>query len=67
MVAPAFFVSRGSRKRTGLQGGLLSTVFRVVYDPVTGSLKPTKPYVITAKAIALKAGMPLRVAWFKGE
>ena len=46
-----------------LLAGFLKLQWRIMYERVTGNIKPQKPYFATAVPIELKAGVPVRVAW----
>jgi hypothetical protein len=57
------FFATGLRRDVGLGLGALQLAWRLNYDPVGNTLKPSKPYVVNSKRIALTKGKPVKVAW----
>jgi len=47
----------------GIGHGALQVFWRMNYESVGNLLKPSKPFVVVCKLIALKNGIPVRAAW----
>jgi hypothetical protein len=50
-------------RTSGLGKGVLRPTWRLAFDTVAHTLKPTKVHVTTAERIVLPKGQPVKVAW----
>ena len=50
-------------RSTGFGSGGLRTTWRLAFDPIAHTLKPSKVHVTSAKRIVLPKGQPVKVAW----
>ena len=59
----ANFFATALLKDSGVGQGGLDVVWRLTYDSVGNTLKPSKPQVVAKYRISLTKGHPVRVAW----
>lgn len=62
VTAQNFFTGLVTRE-SGLGAGVLRTTWRLQFDPVAHTLKPTKVHVTCSERITLSKGQPVKVVW----